>query len=765
MGETQTTENPDFDYQKEIFTPYTVKAGDTLSSIAYARLNDARWAAAIQKINSDVVSTADEPLAPGTRLRLPVPIPPDAARRINLFHTISNQGPSTWDELIHYYFSIETGYHAPGFIEQKRREIANANRRDPHEPLEMGEQLLVPGIQATGKLGQKSKPLYEFNSVNVWGRRWVNLMRGIKTTHGVAGDLLDLANGTLVITKGQEPEDSGSTGEDPVSTNQDQNQSNDNTSPLGGTLSGGLGGLGGILAAGEMAEDSSVEEGGKGMSEIRTSIPVAQTNAALKALERDQLLVIKTLLANLGTFTDMEIGPCVASLTPPHWKPTYQQKSPPNSYLRDILNAVSQDLEYLGNALYQRQRGIDADGEMQMSIQAQSLYQADRLAASAIAPFQHLLPSDEGTSHNAVTYYTENMHIRQIPYDKSTVLIGLPYVTVSTHSDWDAYDELTKNHEVMSQYDVKAPFDYMAIPHEVGHFVFHFGNIRGTNGEMETIRDHLVGQLNTLQNANLRFRGWFEEIFADTVGIFVGGPLAVLGIQSLLVDAYIEEFMYDDGHHPLSAVRPFIMTKILEKMSSHGRASHTYTNAPDLLDKNWDAILREGGVIDPAIVREQTTLRFNTHANHKSPIAAHHFSNRRAGLALRGVRSRYDLIQEMAQLESLTIGEILSGVQPMIDLCVDLVMAETDGQTGNAWSVWSQDIMEKETLQDYQAVLENLINLDFEYQPQQQKVQVATKLDSSDVFLPQHKARARVIELMNGWGDSGPGGWGTHTGG
>lgn len=783
-----------FSYHPTLFREYTIQAEDTLSSIAYGEYKDARWETIIEDINTDILSANQGQLMPGQKIRLPVPVPSEAARRISLYHTVAEGGPRTLSELAYYYYSTEFDYYSDTTRYVGLIAIKNWTKSQGYpgidEILPIGSRLLIPNLLAADVASVPVTPSYQFNSVSVWARRWVNLLRSMKTTQAMAADQVDLAEGRLEIVQGNNaaPASEPPTTFDypePFTTVEPLEPADPDSSPFI------------VENRDEDVVDPTVEDDGRDWSEIQTTTsgsldpnttdfsetritPAADgppdiqdiyvepepaigsidtwrepAQSALfttvhDELERLQLKVINNLLLNLGHFTDMEIGPCVASLTPPRWKPTYHNRTPPSSLLRAILNTAANDLEYIENALHQRQRLYDATGKGEITLQAYSLYQADRISASAIRPFQALLPCEPGKDINALTYYTDNMHIRQIPYDKSVVLIGLPFVSVSTEAVFKEYDELTFDQDAGYEPESKLPFDYMAIPHEVGHFVFHFGEV----GEQKVV-DHLRARLDADYPDQIWFRGWFEEIFADTVGLFVAGPLAVLGIQSILVDSFIEEFTEDDGHHPMSAIRPFLMTEILREMSKRQDPQHSYAFAPTELDHNWEAVLRMKNIVRGTEGLDQVQFVFNAHPNHLDALAAHHFSNRRARLALRAGGDRFNLLGSQSAIKNMTLPEILAAVRPMIKTCVNFVM--DTAHPAPEWGPWSVDLSAHDSpLSEYDGMLNALLNLQYDYFPEEQAVSELRELTPKEIFIPAHEAEERVIRLMNQWGDSGP---------
>jgi hypothetical protein len=122
---------------------------------------------------------------------------------------------------------------------------------------------------------------------------------------------------------------------------------------------------------------------------------------------------------------------------------------------------------------------------------------------------------------------------------------------------------------------ITTPRDYLATPHEIGHYVYHHG---------EGIKFKLHNLLPVMPEWGA---GWLEEIFADVYGCLVAGPVIGLDFQDLLVDNDLARFVSSDGEHPIDAVRPYIYIKVLKEMG--------FENAAKALKENWKQILKKRG--------------------------------------------------------------------------------------------------------------------------------------------------------------------------
>lgn len=179
---------------------------------------------------------------------------------------------------------------------------------------------------------------------------------------------------------------------------------------------------------------------------------------------------------------------------------------PRRHVLRATLDQVAFDM-----AIIQRISSQRARPELQST---QEL--ADKLAQRAlnVAIDGGLLPKC-----SVLTYFNKSANIRIIPY-APIALIGVPFSATKVNRD------------------------LLAIPHEVGHFVYHHAP-----GLAAQLHDCIPLYPDWINH-------WLEEIFADVYAAFVAGPVCGLSLQGLLLDNSQEKFVADDGEHPPDAVRP-----------------------------------------------------------------------------------------------------------------------------------------------------------------------------------------------------------------
>ncbi len=180
----------------------------------------------------------------------------------------------------------------------------------------------------------------------------------------------------------------------------------------------------------------------------------------------------------------------------------------------------------LDQVVYDMSLFQQAAGQRRKAHLRPTLEKADKLAQLAInlAVDNNLLKET-----GVVTYFDKSPRIRIIPY-APIALIAIPYTSIDLDQD------------------------LLAIPHEVGHYVY-----RHASG--------LSPQLHSLISMNPLILNWLEEIFCDIYGTLVAGPAIGLDFADLLFsDSYID-FVTDDGDHPVPAIRPYIYTAALKKLN------------------------------------------------------------------------------------------------------------------------------------------------------------------------------------------------------
>ncbi len=226
----------------------------------------------------------------------------------------------------------------------------------------------------------------------------------------------------------------------------------------------------------------------------------------------------------------------------------------PKAYARrTLIDRAAEDVEVILRALQQRMPPLSLNDAL-----VQRLKLADRLAYAALKPVLPAeaggLPEDDAMLRptTAVTYFQKANSIRVIPY-APVALIGIPFSAATCAQD------------------------LLAIPHEVGHYVYwHEPLARGSlNGSLAR---HFWDQPAWVS-------AWQEEIFADVYGTLVAGPYMALNFQDILADTRRERFITDDGDHPVAIARAAVFTSTLRAIG--------YGEVADNIDAEWATVVAE----------------------------------------------------------------------------------------------------------------------------------------------------------------------------
>jgi hypothetical protein len=214
------------------------------------------------------------------------------------------------------------------------------------------------------------------------------------------------------------------------------------------------------------------------------------------------------------------------------------------------------------------ERAIDQRSERE-SEKRKALSQADMLAYQALtlAKSKNLLTSPYIT---AVTYLHKVASVRVIPYGPMA-LIGIPYSSIDTD------EEATEDSNFR---------DYLAIPHEAGHYVYNHGEY-----ESQKIYEYLINKFEDEEHQRLqKYTNWLEEIFADVYSCLVGGLVTAVSIQDILFDNLPSRFNHDDSSHPPHVIRPYIYTHIIRNEKAFKDEGWATT-----LEEWWQAKLEQRG--------------------------------------------------------------------------------------------------------------------------------------------------------------------------
>lgn len=213
--------------------------------------------------------------------------------------------------------------------------------------------------------------------------------------------------------------------------------------------------------------------------------------------------------------------------------PQKAQTEPSRAHiLQTILDQIICDLEVIQRARDQRQALSTSD----------LLSLTDKVAMRALQPAEELLSAQKTAPTTVLTYVQKSPGIRVIPYAK-VALIGVPLTCMSVSRD------------------------FMAIPHEVGHYLYWHGRSQehSKGYPKKRIWEQLMDLFKDRPELG-RCSAWREEIFADVYGCLVAGPVAALSCQDQQLEYSGIAFMEDDGEHPTPALRPYTYLWALEKM-------------------------------------------------------------------------------------------------------------------------------------------------------------------------------------------------------
>jgi hypothetical protein len=225
---------------------------------------------------------------------------------------------------------------------------------------------------------------------------------------------------------------------------------------------------------------------------------------------------------------------------------------PPEFVLKRLIDQVAHDIWVIETAIKQRED----------SSKVAALKQADLLAFRALEPVLgdgRLLAANS----TVITYFQKVPAVRILPY-ANVALIGIPYSANLT-----------------GQIDKNSPIrDLLAIPHEVGHYVFWRGKM---NGE----RLHILLQQQLLQAGLPQYEHWLEEIFADVYGCLIAGSVFALSAQDIQLDNMPIRLTADDRRHPAAVLRPYLSIAVLESEAGNATAN--------TLKRAWEERIQQKG--------------------------------------------------------------------------------------------------------------------------------------------------------------------------
>lgn len=415
---------------------------------------------------------------------------------------------------------------------------------------------------------------------------------------------------------------------------------------------------------------------------------------------------------------------------------------PPLYLIRSCFRRTAADHEIIQRATIQRRWNQDEPGKpYYQSEQAVELLVMDKLARKAIGAFQHLLPN--ASDHLAIiTYFSETTHIHHLPYTNRFILVGVSYDRVSLADDLS--DDATLTGKDF------AAFELLAIPHEVGHYVYQHGQLSDGRTFPEVSRKF---------KDNPYYR-WCEEIFADLYGCIVAGPLSVFSMQAFLTSGDQARAWNDDDEHPTPMLRSYLLAEILRVLSEMEEKStpeesvaevaaprYRFTTVTRNLDEDWTEILSQWGYegIEKSQSRPTRIYLPDSAARHLERIV-------NVERVLKAVRP---MIKEFAGLLLASAGLTRSGRAPQPPAAIPWSQGDSDDSTTYA--------REMATLAGWGTAREALA-LDVILDVEPDDPGAATLLAAGEAAADGDAVAAdkRLQWYLEKWGESGPHGWGGH---
>ena len=234
-----------------------------------------------------------------------------------------------------------------------------------------------------------------------------------------------------------------------------------------------------------------------------------------------------------------------------HW-----DEFPTQDVLTGILLQIGNDLELIQRAADQRIWAAQQKALEKSDVQ-DALENADKLAWLALQPAIFYKVIEPPTT--VLTYFQKSAEFYSIPYAK-VAIIAIPFTCVT-----------------------KATYqDYLAIPHEVGHYVYRNPTVP-VKADMDKLR--LSPPVDPV------YQRWvksvFEEMCADIYGCLIGGPVMALDFAGLSLDNSQSDFTISDGQHPNPALRPLIYCEVLAHSVVDQLADGAWHKMGGLLYDHW----------------------------------------------------------------------------------------------------------------------------------------------------------------------------------
>lgn len=405
----------------------------------------------------------------------------------------------------------------------------------------------------------------------------------------------------------------------------------------------------------------------------------------------------------------------------------------PLHLFRRCFERIAADHAIIELATTQRRWNRGLEGNY-LRAQAVELLILDKLALKAVVPFQHLLvdPLNITDDLAIITFLSEQTHIHLVPYTKQVILIGVNYDRVPPVAGiFDGKKFIGKN---------LYAFELMAIPHEVGHYVYQHGKLEGKT----------FLELSEKFEGNPYYR-WCEELFADVYSCIVAGPLAAISMQALLMSIDRDRAWKDDEDHPTPVLRVFIFAEILrilhdiEEMAVDvGEVQpnrYEFSKVTNKLDQNWTEILKLWGYDHLGETSEERRFRpVRVYLHDKSDLRLDKIVN-----VTRVIKAIRPMIEEFAT-RLLAVAKFGDNEQP-----------DNEGEKLSTRIPWSRTDQEETGI--YNIEMHRIVNLNFageQFSYQAPNIQVDEAL--SDLSRPDE----RLQHYLKSWSDRGPHGWGNH---
>lgn len=435
-----------------------------------------------------------------------------------------------------------------------------------------------------------------------------------------------------------------------------------------------------------------------------------------------QLNTIESLIQTMNTFWQQVETTAIDGMDQLHT----HHIMPPVHRIRQAIRQFTLDYEIIERAINQRSWFTQSNANNDINAQARSLMITDKLTLMAIAPLQHLISN--APTIIPVTYFTQCISIRQVPYNDRFILVGL------------TFDLMLPDQQSATHNSAYPAFELMAIPHEVGHFVYHYAtDSHATNTDKQspfaTISDEFL---------NHPLHHWCEELFADTYGSIVAGACTAFAMQALLATEDPERLLLDDEEHPTPLLRPYLLSEMLYILHQKQPERYPFADLATLLDANWTAILTRFG------------------------FAPEGLQNGRPNRVT--VPSMGDAHLE----EVVNVRQIVTLARPIIERYAAVILAAIPAEISDASSdqssttiPWSSQCSSlSELVQIIKDLAQKTVNTPMPTSSNtssQSESKTSTITSPSSVLIyPEKYATTMLVDTLGGWNDSGPTGSGGH---